>query len=163
MKKIFNKAVLVVTALLVCIMCTTTAQAQDDITILDTSGVVRAQGSLAGATDGEVTMTVIDTNTGMEVPDGTVVTLTPSSGGEPISAVTSGGLVIFTGLPAGSYTVASTSAITFTSVGITTGAAAAAGGIAGGTAAVAGLAGAGGITAVALSNNSDSTPLSPIR
>lgn len=156
----------------------------DDIIIQDSSGTVRAQGSLDSASDGSVTLTATDSKTGKPAEDGTAIVLTPIGGGAAITGTTIGGEVIFTGLAAGTYTVASTSAITFTGVSIAAGttAMAAAGGAAGGAAVVGGTgaavagtsvaAAAVGVAAVGTgaaiaidesnSGNNDA-PLSPIR
>jgi hypothetical protein len=144
----------------------------NEITIQDTSGTIRAQGDIEQANDGSVSMTVEDTVTGEAAADGIEITLTPVSGGAAITGITSGGQVIFTGLAAGSYTVASTSAITFTSITVSTGAiaaggiAAAGGSIAAVGSGVAGVAAVGGgsvALASTLDDSSDEAPLSPIR
>lgn len=140
-----------------------------DIIIQDTSGTERAQGSLDGATDGNVTMTVTDTATGLPPADGTTVVLTPTAGGAAITGTVVNGEVVFTGLSGGTYTVASSSALTFTSITITSAAAVGGAAITGGAiaAGAAGVGVVGGATAIAINasddNDNDEDPLSPIR
>lgn len=149
------------------------AAAAEDISVLDTSGTVRAQAEIAEQETGTVTMQVEDTATGGPVADGTEIVLTPASG-SPIVGVVSGGEVIFTGLSAQSYTVTSASAVTFTGISITS-ASVTGGAIAGGstiTATSVAVAGGavlvvGGATVAIVegtdSDSKDSGPVSPFR
>ena len=144
--------------------------AAEEIVIQDTSGIVRAQGEASEHGDGTVTMNISDSATGGAVPDGTIVTLTPVAGGAALTGTTVGSQIIFTGVAAGSYTVATTGAVTFTSVVVSSGVvvAAAGGAIAGGSAVAvaagaAGVAGVGVAAASALDGNSNPSPLSPAR
>ena len=144
--------------------------AAEEIVIQDIDGNVRAQGELTPNGDGTVTMQVTDAN-GVPVLDGEVVTLTPVAGGAALTGTVIGGEVVFAGLSAGTYTVASSSVLVFSSVTVgaaVTGVAATGGALVGGTtiAAVAGVGAVGAGAAVAIENNSggtDKPPISPFR
>jgi hypothetical protein len=143
--------------------------ADNEIIIQDIDGNIRAQGELTANGDGTVTMQVTDVN-GEALPDGEVVTLTPVAGGAALTGTVIGGEVIFAGLSAGTYTVASTSVLVFSSitVGAVAGTVAASGAVVGGSAlaAVAGVGAVGAGAAIAIDNNNstnDDTELSPFR
>ncbi len=145
---------------------TNVAYAAEEIVIQDIEGNVRAQGELSASGDGTVTMQVTDAN-GVPVADGEVVTLTPVAGGAALTGTVIGGEVIFAGLSAGTYTVASSSVLVFSSV--TVGAVAATSGAVVTGTTIAAVAGAGVVgtgAAVAIENNTGSNndePVSPFR
>ena len=148
----------------------------DDITIKDTAGYTRASSTIGQQSD--IQFDVIDSSGAPA--DGVVITLTDSAGTE-LTATAVGGVVIFEGVGAGIYTVASAvPGITFTNVTIAEGLAAAlaaSSGVAAGSAALtsglssaaigtaaAGVAVAGAATVAiteASDDSDDGKPLSP--
>ncbi len=87
----------------------------DEIVIQDVNGTVRAQAAVEPEESQTITMSVTNED-GSPVADGTTITLTPTSGGEPITAVVEGGVATFTSIAAGSYTVASSNVLVFAAI-----------------------------------------------
>lgn len=134
------------------------AEAQEDLTVLDTSGITRASSIIEQPATVEFDVVGAD---GLAL-DGTEVTLTSESG-EILTAYSVNGTVVFENVPAGVWTVASTqTGVVFTSVAIQS---AVAGGLALGTAGTIGavVVGGGAIAgAVSLADDDDNNdPMSP--
>ncbi|MCB0311475.1 MAG: carboxypeptidase regulatory-like domain-containing protein [Bdellovibrionales bacterium] len=136
-------------------------EGSSEISVLDSAGFTRAASEVEGL--GDVEFNLLDA--AGNPASGAEVTLTNTTTGEVLHAVSIEGSAVFEGVSPGVWTVTSTaSGVTFTNVTITTATAAlAAGGAAiGGGTLLAGTAATGGVIAggVALADDDDN-PLSP--